>query len=622
MCRLFRELGLYSLAVPLVARAKEHALYLVSSEQAYARLEFLDVSLRFQMVLSNANEIPGADQIAALRLLAHQIVTLNARAREQAEEVLPTALLLAQVNGLLLGYGQAVDVRVQKELNDTLPLLGEQRLKWVQALAGVSPTAKGIETLSAALSKTRYSEDFGTDTKFIAILARRVLSAAAQSGDPGQTLFLLEWLTDLTTNTLESDEFVSSVRVEIADSAVRGHTELITSQSTLIVDQRELDRLHELAEETDPNLHLQHHRYPISADDLTKYAQQASDDELDLHSIGLTGDGSLVRVSFERGTSSVRIESRTVFNPQAYKRWQEIYPHAYIELKLDDPFALNKLEQSLEKIGITAKSSRRPLLFVPDVRLQNIPPNLMLVNGKITGLDLPAATIPSLTWLRGIRSFERVPSGRYKAWIPASESYHDVLFRLYQDLEDVLKAHQFTISSDPVIPADMGGSDVAIIGAHGGLQEGNEWFRAVTDERSTRLSARDVAARVRRCGLVILFVCSGGRVDQHPYSTAGVGLARLLLDYGCRTVIASPWPIYAGMAAYWLPTFLGSFSAGENVITANFIANRRVAEKLSPHPAFSLAMNVFGDPSTRCHTIPENASHGTPGIRAPSTSPG
>lgn len=65
----------------------------------------------------------------------------------------------------------------------------------------------------------------------------------------------------------------------------------------------------------------------------------------------------------------------------------------------------------------------------------------------------------------------------------------------------------------------------------------------VADERSTRLTARDVAAKLHGSQIVVLFVCSGGRLDPHPYASSTVGLPQLLLDYGCRTVIASPWPI-------------------------------------------------------------------------------
>jgi hypothetical protein len=71
------------------------------------------------------------------------------------------------------------------------------------------------------------------------------------------------------------------------------------------------------------------------------------------------------------------------------------------------------------------------------------------------------------------------------------------------------------------------------------------------------------------------------------------------LDHGCRTVIASPWPVQVTVGAYWLPTFLEAYLQGQTVIEANYLANKNVAARLNPHPMLSLAMNIFGDPLTR-----------------------
>jgi hypothetical protein len=192
---------------------------------------------------------------------------------------------------------------------------------------------------------------------------------------------------------------------------------------------------------------------------------------------------------------------------------------------------------------------------------------------------------------------------RYYACIPASDKPEDILGRLSEELADTLAEHHFVTSRDPMIPAEMRDLDIAILGAHGGIHGVNEWFRVVADERSTRLSTRDIAGSLRDSGVVILFVCSGGRLDHHPYASASVGLPHLLLDHGCRTVIASPWPLDVRVAAYWLPAFLESYICGENVLTSNFLANRRVKERLNPNPMMSLAMNVVGDPLTKIGEI-------------------
>ena len=379
--------------------------------------------------------------------------------------------------------------------------------------------------------------------------------------------------------------------IGIAESALRSYTTSNLSRSNFAAGQEELVRLRELDAEANPSLQIKGNRYPTSSEELAHFARQISKDELDVHSIGIMSDGSLVRVSVQSGDISLAIEPTTVFDSGAHRNWGKRYPYDYISI--EDPFALNEIEQSLGGIGIAPAIHGRPLLLIPEVRLQNIPPNLLLVNGNIAGFRQPIASAPSLTWLKAVRESERRPSGGRKAWIPAPD---DTLLRLHGELADTLIAHGFSISRDPLMPAGMSDLDVAIIGAHGGLQRENEWFKVVTNEASTRLSAREVATTVHGTGIVILFVCSAGRLDRHPYGSASVGLPHLLLDHGCHAVIASPWRIDVRVAAHWLPTFLQSFMSGEKVITANYIANERVAANFSPHPKHSLAMNVFGDP--------------------------
>jgi CHAT domain-containing protein len=97
-------------------------------------------------------------------------------------------------------------------------------------------------------------------------------------------------------------------------------------------------------------------------------------------------------------------------------------------------------------------------------------------------------------------------------------------------------------------------------------------------------------------GIVILFVCSGGRADKHPAANTTIGLAKMLLDRGCTAVIASPWPLDPRVTYHWLPTFLEKWKAGSTLMDANFEANRIVAKGLGQDPAKCLAMTVFGDP--------------------------
>jgi hypothetical protein len=187
-------------------------------------------------------------------------------------------------------------------------------------------------------------------------------------------------------------------------------------------------------------------------------------------------------------------------------------------------------------------------------------------------------------------------SGLRNAWILKSDNSSDVLTRLFDDVSDLLSNNDFSLLTQETELNQMSELDIAVVGAHGGIYESEHWFRAIIDEKDMHLSASSLAKSLHNCNLVILFICSGGRLDKHPYADATVGLPYQLLDHGCRTVIASPWPLDVRVPYHWLKAFLERFLSGERVIDANFYANQYVAQTLGYHPMLSLAMNIVGDP--------------------------
>jgi hypothetical protein len=595
--RILRELNLTALALKVLSSAREQSLKTSNPLEAALRLDYMELVLRFRGLMQSKKRI-SASSLPALKQLAKEIADLNRRNREQSKEIFPTALLLAQITGQLARSDQSPDAEMREELDASLELVDSRRADLLRAFEGSSPTPDSVEALGSTLSSTRYSEDIGTDVAVITVLARRALDTVARSADAAKTLLLIEWLTDLSLNTSESSLFTRGESVEVIAGTLRNYTEWMARTPDFIPREEELAQLHQLDSEANPSVRVSN-RLPPTHEDLASFARETSRDDLTIHSIALTESGSLVRVSAAAGNLSLAIEPTNVFDYHAHKEWGKTYPYGYVNLALDDLVALDTMEKSLAGIGISPKSSDQPILLVADVRLQDIPPNLLLVDGKIGGLDRATAAAPSLTWLKAVRSSDFPLCTKRTAWIPASTVADDVLLRLSIDLNEILANYDFSISNDPLIPVNMSNSDVAIIGAHGSLQPENEWFRVVADERSTRLTARDVAAKLRGSKIVVLFVCSGGRLDPHPYSSSTVGLPQLLLDYGCRTVVASPWPLHVAVASVWLPEFLQALSDGERAIVANFRANRTVAERFNFNPTFCLAMNVFGDPFTQ-----------------------
>ena len=166
-------------------------------------------------------------------------------------------------------------------------------------------------------------------------------------------------------------------------------------------------------------------------------------------------------------------------------------------------------------------------------------------------------------------------------------------------LKPMFDQYGFMVDNGSTLPAAFAGATMAVITAHGGVHPDGRYFQVVSDEGILRVTASDLASALRNIGIVILFVCSGGRSDKHPGAHTTLGLAKQILDRGCTAVIASPWPLDSRVPSHWLPEFLTLWSQGERLIEANFAANRVVDQRFSQDPARGLAMTIFGNPGLR-----------------------
>lgn len=55
-------------------------------------------------------------------------------------------------------------------------------------------------------------------------------------------------------------------------------------------------------------------------------------------------------------------------------------------------------------------------------------------------------------------------------------------------------------------------------------------------------------------------------------SNTTVGLVSI--EAGCKSVVASPWPLDTRVPSYWLPAFLSAWESGKAVVDATFEANQ------------------------------------------------
>jgi CHAT domain-containing protein len=137
---------------------------------------------------------------------------------------------------------------------------------------------------------------------------------------------------------------------------------------------------------------------------------------------------------------------------------------------------------------------------------------------------------------------------------------------------------------------------LVIVAAHGSILPEGRYVQRISNDAELALYPAVLANAVRKSAVVILFICSGGRLDTHPNAETTIGLVRQILDAGCATVIAAPWPLDIRVPSHWLPAFLKHWTAGQTVIEASYAGNQNVAQQMGDSPLDSLAMNVFGDP--------------------------
>lgn len=250
----------------------------------------------------------------------------------------------------------------------------------------------------------------------------------------------------------------------------------------------------------------------------------------------------------------------------------------------------------MQELTIPLPSSEN-ILVVAEPVLQQIPLNLLLVGDEFAGKTRAMGYAPSLTWFEAARRNPESHDGRRLAWVSASDDPEKVgtLEMILERLRPTLDRYGFHTDTCRQIPKDFSGAQMAVVTAHGGLTTEKRFIHKISDEEALAESPIALARSLADVELVILFVCSGGRIDRHPIGNTTVGLSKMLLGYGCRTVIASPWPLAAVVTGPWLEGFMEAWDAGETASVATFRANQVVEARLGNPPQYVLAMAVHGD---------------------------
>ena len=546
--RLLRDLKLTTLAAEQLEHCRERAAQLGGTESVATRIE----TMRIGLELSSIHDLGSVSAETVYALTRRAFANLEA-VLERDDEVAPAAVQAAQLIDLLERLGGQRephwDAAMDRACDGDLPLT-----RLLRTLRPETCGAAEVLALARTYDAARYSDDAGRDIGHLRRAARKLLDAPEAASDPTVAALALELSCDLGVTQQRSEQ---------------------TNDS----------------------------HPPWIPQDLTSPAEAAcalSRDGASICMLGMSERGRLVRVTASKGNLSSATEPSAVFSQARLSAWSGKFPYAFgIEEDVNNLFY-----SAMDGLGLSDAPDTQ-IVFVLDTQVHQLPPQLLLVDHAFLGRSIRTSTAPSLTWLASARNRQRVQQKPPVAWIPTADDTHDgTLAMLSQRLSDTLDEYSIPLIVDSQIGDHLSDLQLAVVAAHGGLAADDRFFQVVADEAQLRVSAPALARALRNTEVVILFVCSGGRLDWHPVDHSSVGLPKQLLDRGCSAVVASPWPLDARVPSHWLPAFLREWYADAPLIDAVFAANKAVEHAMGDSPALCMAMTLFGDHGLQKWTAP------------------
>ncbi|WP_216891730.1 CHAT domain-containing protein [Pseudomonas putida] len=452
------------------------------------------------------------------------------------DELTPAAALFLQVAGALERLGQELPIEAASMRLELLPKLQPDIAPFVHAISAAKPSLEQVVWLFNRLGATAYGQDVPLDQASVVLAAHRLLLP-------------------------ETDEDPRRIAVGV---------ELLSDRAAGFVGVAE----------------------PLDLAWPESYAIELSLTGVGVLMVALDSQDELCALIAESG--QLRIYRPTLEGEPFKKRlltWSTQYPYSYADVDPADGSAL--FIDSMEPLGLPMPNTQRVLVIAQPL-LQQIPFNLVRDEGAFAGEGRAISVAPSLTWLQRMQGSPRPNGGRRIAWISTDPGTFGAMEMTAARLNHLFDQYSFELYSDSRLPHAAGAS-IAVITAHGQLTSTEDFFLNIKDEQELTESPANLARAFEGVELVILFVCSGGRIDQNPYANTTVGLPRNLLDRGARAVIASPWPLDTLVPEYWLERFMAAWEEGLTVAEATYLANQRVRQRLGDDPGRGLAMTVYGD---------------------------
>lgn len=538
--RVLRDLGLFPLARDMLKSEISILKIMGAYETNSHQIDFAYLQIDFMELVHKKNNIKEKTP-NLINLIVKNI--MSARARN--DDVAPTFILLANI----INFARANHIPVP---SDADALLGQLKYKLEPNIAAPAKAVaeevikiQGLMDLHLRYENSRYSSDASYEPHGLTNAARKFISIDAKK--------------------LPSREFALAVEL-MTDRAMSSPGWTISSKPIPPVK---------------------------SLDETADFLSQISQKNISIVMAALDDFGRMRRMITKQGVlGEVIVEDTAVFSSAHFSAWKKKFPFTFGV----DEKTINLFFNEMDELGISDMPGERVIMAF-EADLQLIPVNLLWTPDGFAGLSRRISHIPSISWLAYARASQVKTSKIIKAWIPSSAKTGGTLDAMKGYLEETLNDNNIGLVTDESLPKDFSGTQMSIVGAHGSLIPDHEFFfQRVSDESRLLVMTEDFANAFRNVGVVVLFVCSGGRTDSHPNHQTTIGLARTLLDKGCRAVVASPWPLNSLIPPAWLPKFLEAWKQGKELIDACFEANMEVRKRRGDDWAGCLAMTVYGDP--------------------------
>lgn len=536
--RVLRDCGMTELAKKFLPALKRLFADLGFDPQTDPRIVSTELGLRVV-------EISRLDAQGVLTLI-DDIVKACGRAKDKSD-VLPLAALLGQVVRAADERSIAVPVVARKLLTALLGRVGARESELVETASSLVPTMYQVVSMFNSVERAMFGGDAATDLEVVGMAARRLLVEPRDAADTGKA---------------------STLAVEL----------LADQTMTLYGSPPEL-----------------------TEDWALQYALSLNEEGLDVAFMALNSAGELSVTVVSKGEATAIEQPK---HEESFHRrmqvWLGKYPKAYG--LIDAYHGNNEFFSTMEALHVRLPESEK-LLIVAEPLLQQLTANLVVVRPDDGGFEYfygsrsAVGFVPALSWLSVTRARARTGKGANWAWISA-DSGSDAAGTLdiaLTRLSGTFEEFGFSVDTNRRLPGDISDAGLVVVTAHGGLAQEGRYLHSIRDEEDLVEPPSALAASLAGVELVILFVCSGGRIDKHPWGNRTVGLPRQLLDKGVRAVIASPWPLDVKVTYTWLDPFMNAWNAGATVLQATKLANEVVAMRLGDIPQYSLAMSVYGD---------------------------